>query len=81
MGAPVKVRTPAPDFDDFDITPEMVAWFRENCGGASRRVMFGQTRRFLKFHKTFNTLSADWAAVWRRWMLDRHRSPSSRTED
>jgi hypothetical protein len=66
--------------DDFTVTPQMVAWFRENCPHVDGKL---QTEKFIdhwvgKAGKDGRKL--DWVATWRNWMrtAEERSGPRSR---
>lgn len=65
--------------DDFEVTPEMVAWARERVPHVDGRT---ETEKFVNYWRAKTGKDAtkiDWVATWRNWMLnaaDRHPSRS-----
>ncbi len=56
--------------DDFTVTPEMVAWARDNCPQVDGRV---ETEKFVNHWHAKTGRDAtklDWPATWRNWMLN-----------
>ena len=52
--------------DSFEVTPEMVAWTKDQ-GLPADRVM-PETEKFLDHWKSKGEMRADWQASWRTWM-------------
>ena len=53
--------------DDFQVTPEMIAWARENTPSVGRR----ETEDFIDYWHSASGANArklDWVATWRNWM-------------
>lgn len=63
--------------DDFDVTPEMVAWARERTPEVDGR---RETEKFVNYWQAKSGKDAtkhDWVATWRNWMLSaQERLPS-----
>lgn len=56
--------------DDFEVTPEMVAWARRECPGVDGKT---QTELFIRYWKTKTGKDAtktDWVMTWERWMIN-----------
>lgn len=65
--------------DPFPITPEMVAWARDNAPGIDHRAV---TERFVDYWRGVSGgkgVKADWVATWRNWLRresEAHGRPS-----
>lgn len=67
--------------DDFAITPEMVAWARENTPHVDGRRETEQFRDYWRAASGRNATKRDWTAAWRTWMRnaqDRARATPAR---
>jgi hypothetical protein len=62
--SPRKRGTPTPDL--FPITPDLLAWGRENAPLVLNPR--AETARFLDYHRAKGSLFKDWPAAWRTWM-------------
>lgn len=54
--------------DDFDVTPDMVAWHRDNTPGVNGQ---RETAKFIDHWRAAggsNAVKRDWVAAWRNWM-------------
>jgi hypothetical protein len=55
--------------DDFEVTAEMVAWFRERCPGLDGKTETEKFRNYWRAKSGQAATKLDWPATWRNWML------------
>jgi len=54
--------------DDFEVTPEMVAWFREHCPHVDGKSETEKFRDYWRAKPGKDGRKLDWPATWRNWM-------------
>lgn len=54
--------------DDFEVTPSMVSWARENAPHADGRIETDQFRDYWTAKSGKDATKIDWEATWRSWM-------------
>jgi hypothetical protein len=54
--------------DDFEVTPSMVSWARENAPHANGRVETDKFRDYWTAKSGKDATKIDWSATWRNWM-------------
>ena len=54
--------------DDFEVTPEMVEWFRKHCPHVDGKNQTDQFRDWWRSKAGKDGRKLDWVATWRNWM-------------
>ena len=65
--------------DDFQPTPEMVTWFRENCPHVDGRTEHAKFCDYWRGKPGKDGRKVDWVATWRNWMRTAEERSKPRT--